>query len=524
MNFCKISRTFLFVVGLIFLVSCNHGGLDSTFPSTIHAGKLVITDKLKTDSNYAGNIQATMHAEGKSVLQQQLDEIITNDPILKGALAGVSVRSARNGELLYDHMGDTRMKPASNMKLLTAAAALSSLGSDYTFTTEVLTDGSINEGILNGNLYLKGKGDPTLLQEDFNQLAKQTHDLGIDVIEGSIIADDTWFDSIRYSTDLSWNDEFTYYGGQISALTASPNNDYDAGSLIVTVSSAGVGEKPTVTITPDTDYVTILNQAGTVATADEQEELKIEREHGTNIITIDGTIQMDSYNKKEWISVWEPTGYALDLFKQALKEQGITWNEDLTVLSSPFEVSTVLVSHSSMPLSQLLTPFMKLSNNIHAEVLVKEMGKVVHGEGSWDKGLQVVESMLPSLGVNTETLVIRDGSGISHVNLIPANQISQLLFAVQSKPWFSTYLESLPVAGVQEKMVGGSLRYRMHDTPASGKVKAKTGTISTVTTLSGYAETATMGTLIFSIMLNNVLDEDLGKDVEDKIVSILVSQ
>ncbi|WP_432419924.1 D-alanyl-D-alanine carboxypeptidase/D-alanyl-D-alanine endopeptidase [Planococcus beijingensis] len=438
-------------------------------------------------------------------LANEINQIL-QDERLDGALAGVSIRDAETGEKIYDHFGDTRLVPASNIKLFTAAAAFETLGEDYRFTTEIHTDGAVKGKMLKGNLYLKGKGDPTLLQEDFEEFAQELKNQGIQKIKGDLIGDDTWYDDVRLSEDITWQDEIYYYGAQVSALTASPNEDYDAGSLIVEVNpgdSAGI--EPKVSLAPQTDYVTIVNRAKTVA-ADQPKTVSISRKHGTNQIVVEGNIPVEGSRMREWIAVDEPSGYALDLFENALLAEGIEWAGKHTLeMGETPDDSTLLVEHESMSLAELSIPFMKLSNNGHGEVLAKEMGRAVKGEGSWEAGLEVMEDVAGTLGVNTDTILLRDGSGMSHVNLMPVNEISQLLFGVQSRPWYGSYLNSLPVAADAERFVGGTLRNRMKETAAQQNVKAKTGTLTAVSALSGYATTKDGKPLIFSIIINNDL-------------------
>ncbi|WP_040347286.1 D-alanyl-D-alanine carboxypeptidase/D-alanyl-D-alanine-endopeptidase [Neobacillus bataviensis] len=451
---------------------------------------------------------------------QQLTQLIVNEPDLKGAIAGISIRNAANGEIIYDHQGDVRLRPASNMKLMTAAAALNVLGEKYRFKTEVLSDAPVKKQTLKGNLYLKGYGDPTLLKSDFDNMALEIRKHGIKRIKGNVIGDDSHYDNQRYSLDLPWSDETTYYGAQISALTAAPTNDYDSGSVQVEIKPGSeTGDRVHVIVTPKTNYVKIINQAITVE-ADGKKEIKVEREHAKNIITIDGTIPVNTKPVNEWIGVWDPTRYATTLFKQSLAKHGIKVSGKIKT-GTVSNTANVLASHQSMPLSELLIPFMKLSNNGHAEVLVKEMGKVVLGEGSWEKGLEVLETEVSKFGVNTKTMVIRDGSGVSHVDLIPANQLSQLLFAVQEEKWFPSYLHSLPVAGAPEKMTGGTLRYRLKDPAVQGKIEAKTGTISTVSSISGYIKTKSGQSLIFSILLNNLVIDEKAKKIEDRLIQLI---
>ena len=375
-------------------------------------------------------------------------------------------------------------------------------------------------GIVTGNLYLKGKGDPTLQMEDFVQLSKQLKSLGINRIEGNLIGDETWFDTQYLSEDIIWSDEHEYYGAQVSALTASPNKDYDAGTVLIEVSpGTEVGSQSIVSITPETDTVSMINNATTVHSKSKT-DLEFNRAHGTNTISVNGSISISEEPQKNWVAVWHPAKYALNIFKNSLQKQGIELCGQEKLAKVPDHAERLLVKNS-IPLSELLIPFMKLSNNGHAEVLVKEMGKVIHNNGSFDAGLEVIRSFLYKEGLNPDDLCLRDGSGISQVSLVQPNQLTLLLYRIQAKSWFKTYITSLPIAGVPERLIGGTLRNRMENTPAEKVVLAKTGTLIGVSSLSGYVQTDQP--LIFSMILNHFLDDEEMEKIEDQIAIVLAT-
>ncbi len=448
-------------------------------------------------------------------------EDLLKDSRLAGTTTAISIRRASDGEVLYAHEGDTRVRPASVMKLFTAATALENLGASHTFETKVYTDGKIKDGILEGNLYVQGGGDPTLGEEELKSLALAVKERGIHTIQGNIYGDDFRYDDVRLSQDLNWSDEPYYTGAQVSALNFSPNDDYDAGTVIVEVyPGAKEGEEGRLRMVPKNDYVQLVNETTTVQKKGDK-FIEAERLHGANTIVVKGTIPVGNQKSKVWASVWEPTEYTLHLFERALKKQEIviSTERELRRQKLPKE-ATLLAEKSSMSLADLLTPFMKLSNNGHGEVLVKEMGQVKKNEGSWKQGLDVMAQTMADFGLNTDTLLFRDGSGMSHKALVTANEVTQLLYVAQSKSWYPTFQHALPVAGNDERFVGGTLRYRMTNTVAAEKVRAKTGTLNGVTSLAGYVEKENGEDLIFSMIVNNHLDEPVYELVDHFVIML----
>ncbi|UOE92094.1 D-alanyl-D-alanine carboxypeptidase/D-alanyl-D-alanine-endopeptidase [Alkalihalobacillus sp. LMS39] len=457
--------------------------------------------------------------ENNWVLETKISEIIEKEIISNGAIASISVRDSENGKLLFDYNGDTRMRPASNMKLLTVASGLHHLGKDYTFQTLVQTDGKMKKHTLDGHIYVKGNGDPTLTVEVVEDMARKVKMAGIEKVKGDLIVDDSSYDSIRYPVDLPWSDEEMKYAPNISALTFTPNSELDIGTIFIDICpNKKVGKKAIVTSQPKASYPPILNKTKTVH-SDKNKGITVTRKHGSDTIIVEGEIDLTSEKSQTQIAIWDPTYMTGLLFKEQLEEQGITVKGEVTKGEAPAH-SLVIVRHSSPPLTHIVTSLMKHSNNGISEMLIKELGKSQKGTGSWESGLDVVTDTIKSFGIDPNTMIIRDGSGLSHVNGIPANELTNFLYVIQKEGWFDDFFHTLPVAGIEDETIGGTLSDRMNHGQTKGNVFAKTGTLSTVSSLSGYVTTRNENTLIFSILLNQLKETD-GKEIEDHIVSIL---
>ncbi len=456
---------------------------------------------------------------GAGGLPEAIDTIL-GDSRMEGGAAGVVIAEAAGGDVLYRRAPTTRLMPASNTKLTTSAAAMEILGPDHTFTTDVLTTGRRDGSVLGGDLYLRGTGDPTALAEDYDALAARVAAAGIKRVDGRLMADDTHFDGNRLGRAWAADDESAYYSAQISALSVAPDTDYDTGSVIVRVApGAAAGAAPVVTLTPRTGYVDVDVRATTVA-AGGADDLVVEREHGTNTIVVSGTTPVGGSGIQEWVSVWEPTGYAAAVFRDALTAHGVKVTGRTQLGRATPAAARPLASHASMPLKRLLVPFMKLSNNMHAEVLVKAMGREVSGEGTWSAGLTAVTGYLKGIGIDTGKLRQVDGSGLSRMNNLTAGQFAELLLAVRAEPWYADWHASLPVACDPDRLVGGTLRTRMCGTPAARNAVGKTGSLTGASGLSGYVKDADGRELVYSIVLNNYLAPSV-KPLEDAIVVTL---
>ncbi|SDM58595.1 D-alanyl-D-alanine carboxypeptidase / D-alanyl-D-alanine-endopeptidase (penicillin-binding protein 4) [Psychrobacillus sp. OK028] len=450
-----------------------------------------------------GMITFQNSAQAKEVIDKTLSDSITNmvDEKLAGAEVSITIRDGFSGEILYDYNALTAVKPASNMKLLTTAAALDVLGKDYRFTTSLYTSGKISNGVLKGNLYLKGEGDPTLSIEDLQRFAKELKAKGIHKVDGRIVGDDKWFDNDLLTPGIWVGDESYYYAAPISALTTSPNTDYDTGTIIVEAIGTAVGDLPSIKVTPHIGDLQIVNEAGTVE-AGKPNTVTIERLYETNKIVVSGNLPIDK-TKREWVTVKHPTTHTLSMFQEVLAEAGIEYSKDKVFQAATPKSAQLVAKKQSMTLEELLIPYMKLSNNGIADILVKTMGKVKNHHGSTEAGLQVLREYGNSINLNMADWQFEDGSGMSHENRVSSLTMSELLFKVQGEDWFTTYFNSLPIAANTDRMVGGTLRNRLKDPLTAGKVYAKTGSLTGVSTLSGYLEASSGQSYIFSVLVQN---------------------
>ena len=290
-------------------------------------------------------------------------------------------------------------------------------------------------------------------------------------------------------------------------------DSYDAGTVKLRVAPTAPGLPVRVDPQPATGAIR-LDVRATTGEPGSESTLAVTREHGGDRVVVSGSVPAGSEPAEEFTSVPDPAAYAIDVFVRALRAHGVQVGG--TGAGATPEGARVLAARDSMPLRDLLVPFLKLSNNGHAEVLVKEMGRHARGTGSWPAGLDVLTGRLTELGVDPARLRLVDGSGLSAVDGIPPDQQALLLDQVRSRPWFADFKAALPLAGAPDRMVGGTLRNRMAGTPAERKVSAKTGSLSGVSSLAGYATAADGHELVFSVLFNDFLG-DSPTDLEDAI-------
>ncbi|WP_052391110.1 D-alanyl-D-alanine carboxypeptidase/D-alanyl-D-alanine-endopeptidase [Streptomyces sp. NRRL B-24484] len=434
-------------------------------------------------------------------LGSDLDALFA-DRALTGAQVSALVTDAATGEVLYRRSPGALLLPASTQKTVTAAAALELLGPDHRFTTEVLAAGPRTGGRIDGDLVLRGGGDPTLLPADLDALAAAVAAAGVTEVGGALLADASRWDDVPLGPSWSWDDQAAYYSPQISALTLTTDTDYDPGTVrVVLTPGEASGQPAAVRVVPAEAPVRFTGGVATGAAGSARTAV-VDRRPGGNELLLSGSVPAGGGPSEEWIAVDSPALVAAGVFAAALARHGVA------VQGAPREGrapagAAVLAAHDSAPVSALMAPFLKLSNNGIAEHLVKEIGRVRAGSGSWASGTDQVNGFLHRAGLEPTEARQVDGSGLSRHNLLTASRLTALLAYARTRPWFATWYQALPVAGDARRAVGGTLTNRMRGTAAEGRVHAKTGSMTGVDALTGYAERADGRTLAFAVLVNN---------------------
>ncbi len=442
---------------------------------------------------------------------RKIDEILQDTLIQKGT-TGIRIISAATGEILYDRNSNKFFSPASNMKLITTAGTLFILGGEFRFKTSLLTDGLISGDTLKGNIILQGKGDPTLDTEKLSKLAKRLKLIGISTIEGDMLFDDTYFDTIPYGRGWMWDDLEYGFGAPISALSVNRNT-----CQIYVKPGKNNGDNVIVYIEPETSFISFRNKA----TTGDIDNLTVKRifENNKNIFIIRGTIPVQATTKKFIRSVEKPSLYTAFLFAEKLKEHQIKIHGDIK-RGSTLRFLDTLLTNVSEPIIKILYDLNKESSNFLAEHILKTIGAEAEGvPGTARKGINATASFMKEKVILQSIFLQKDGSGLSRYNLISPCQITSLLFYLFHRfEYAPEFLTVLPTGGID-----GTLRNRMREDDILRKVRAKTGTMSNVSTLSGYCITNSGKILIFSIMMKDyVAPISYVRNIQDEILKTLI--
>lgn len=492
--------------------------------------------------------QQTSPAPGKPATLAELQARIAallDQPKFAAARWGARIITT-DGKVIFERDADKAFMPASNMKLYTTSAALDAFGPDFKIKTSVYaTRPAARSGILKGDLILYGRGDPNLSPRfdtddpdryddlkpadkitAIEQLADQIKARGVKTVTGNLIGDDSFFAGELLGPGWEWDDAQFDYGAEVSALTVNDN------FVSFTVTPARrVGEPPSIKIQPQTGYVKIVNNAKTGAGG--QRRIGVHRPQGSNTVEFFGSIPRGAKDFEVNIAIHDPASFAATLLKEALARRGVRVlgrverADAVARVAKPFDESKLVevASVESQPMAEILKVINKQSQNLHAELMLRQLGTRHADARSLDDygrpkstaalGNEIRREFLQKAGIEVEPLSLRDGSGLARQDLVTPRSTSRLLEFMHTHPHFKTWRESLTVAGVD-----GTLERRMRDTAAFNNMRGKTGSLSYVNTLSGYVTTRRGQTLILSLMGNNYTGP--GRDVTAVLDQICV--
>jgi D-alanyl-D-alanine carboxypeptidase/D-alanyl-D-alanine-endopeptidase (penicillin-binding protein 4) len=454
-------------------------------------------------------------------LRQRLDGLVADGT--RFAKLAVFVAEADTGKTLFAYEPKRPMNIASNVKLMTTAAALAQLGPEYRFKTVVTTDeprGSDAE--LGGDLILRGYGDPSLRVEDLGSLAAALAARGLRRV-GGVTVDDSFFDEARWGPGFEQKGEDGYWRAPNGA-TSIESNTY----TLTVQPGAAEGAPARIILDPPSSYLQVKNGVRTTARGRSALTVEAVSQAGAGhsddvmVVQVSGRIRTDDPGRSFRRRVEHPARYAGATFIDALRRYGIRVARRSVRLATAAATTRTLATHLSEPLSVLIREVNKRSNNFMAEQLVKSVGAEVGGApGSWAKGLDAIARYLDGIGVLRTQYVMKNGSGLYDSSRFTPEQVAVLLRAAYRDFRYSAdFLSSLAVAGTD-----GTIGHRLGGSQAERYVRAKTGTLAAVSCLSGYAGFPAKPPLVFSILMNDVTEESVlqARQLQDDLVQALLA-
>ncbi len=461
-------------------------------------------------------------------LRREIDRVI-RAPGWSDAVHSVLVVSLDRGDTIYALNPDLPVAPASNMKLFSTAAALYYLGPDFHYSTFALADGPIANGVLDGDLILYGTGDPAMSSRmlsgsltPLRALADSLLAQGVNVVRGDVVGDGSYFDDVGIGE--GWREEYRLasYSAPVGALSLGEN------IVSIRVLPGEAGGPAEIRTTPSTAGLLVNNEVRTVAGG----RSSVRFSYDPSGLVIRGQIARGHPGVARTVTVVDPANYAAAAFRAVLADAGIEVQggvrtvgaADQSVVGRPglsanggANPPRVLGVHASPPLREIVAVTNQVSQNLYAEALFKTVGRVAIGEGSFSAGALAVQYFLEcEEPVDLHGVRLVDGSGLSPLSRVTARATIHLLDLVRESEVWDDFYASLPEAASPTPRQH-SLRTRMGGTPAALNVRAKTGTISNVSSLSGYARAANGELLAFSIYANEVPSTWRAKRIEDDI-------
>ncbi len=465
-------------------------------------------------------------------LRARIQEILKRAELAPAQVA-VKAASLDTGRVLFEENALKLLHPASVMKLYTVAAALDRLTPEYRFKTSIYTNSRPDAaGAVRGDMIVYGRGDPSIAARfnngDYNkgidELASRIVAAGVKRVEGDLVGDESYFTGAPLGFGWEWADLQWYSGAEVSALSV---NDNALDLFIKPGQTAGVS--CLITTGPLTPLVTFTNRTTTTPRGS-MRELSIYRGLGESVIEIGGSLPVDDPGWTGSIAVPRPALVFVDMLRTALTARGVTVTGRSRAVDARMRSGGMLATSSlteiasllSPPLSEIAAQTLKPSQNLYAELILRALGSAARTDAkmtSEEAGLETVKAFLREAGVDTGSMVLTDGSGLSRRDLITAQATLQLLTFMDKHRYAKAFRDALPLAGSE-----GTLKNRMKGTVAAGNVRAKTGTLPTIAGLSGYVTSAAGERLAFTILINNYTESsNLRRSYLDEIAVLLAS-